>query len=63
MWRFVATELAKPIIRRMGSMIAGGLIGAGIIEDQAVQVEQLLTALLLLTVDLVVSHMDRSNGS
>lgn len=63
MWRFVATELAKPIIRRVGSMIAGGLIGVGIIEDQALQVEQLLTALLLLTIDLVVSHVDRSNGS
>lgn len=63
MWRFLLAELAKPLIRRIGSMATGALIGVGIANDQAVQVEQLLTALLLLAADLGLSHLERGGNT
>lgn len=52
-------ELAKPLLRRVGSMIAGSLVSIGFATEQAVAFETALIATLMLTVDLVLSHMDR----
>jgi hypothetical protein len=52
-------ELVKPLLRRLGSLIAGALVSIGFATEQAVAFETALIALLMLTVDLVLSHMDR----
>lgn len=52
-------ELAKPLLRRVGSMIAGSLVSIGFATEQAVAFETALIATLMLSVDLVLSHMDR----
>jgi hypothetical protein len=52
-------ELAKPLLRRVGSMIAGALVSIGFATEQAVAFETAAIALLMVTCDLVLSHMDR----
>lgn len=59
MMQFVLKELAKPLLRRLGSMIAGSLVSIGIATEQAVAFETALIAVGMLSVDLVLSHMDR----
>ena len=58
-YKFILSELAKPIIRRLGTAMSGTLVGLGIAADQAVQVETAATALLLIVADLILSGMER----
>ena len=59
MLEFVLRELAKPIIRRLGTTIAASLMSLGYAIDQTVQVETALTSAGLVLVDLVLSYKDR----
>lgn len=52
-------ELAKPLLRRLGSMLAGALVSVGFATEEAVAFETALLALTMLGIDLVLSHMDR----
>lgn len=63
MLKFVLKELAKPIIRRLGSLMAGALLGLGLTNPQAAELEQYVTAAMLIIIDLITSHMERSNAS
>jgi hypothetical protein len=63
MLKFVLSELAKPIIRRCGSMLAGALLGIGATQPQAAELEQYLTASILIIIDLIMSYMERNNAS
>jgi hypothetical protein len=63
MLKFVLSELAKPIIRRCGSLLAGALLGIGATQPQAAELEQYLTASMLILIDLVMSYMERNNAS
>lgn len=56
---FVLNQLAKPIIRRLGSMMAGSLLTFGYTQETAVNFETALTSLGLILVDLVLSYKDR----
>ena len=59
MLEFVLRELAKPIIRRLGTTMAASLMSLGYAIDQTVQVETALTSAGLVLVDLVLSYKDR----
>ena len=63
MLRFMLKELAKPTLRRLGTMMAGTLVGMGFAQEQVVEVQQALTAALLVIIDLVLSYMERNNAS
>jgi hypothetical protein len=63
MLKFVLKELAKPIIRRIGSLLAGALVGLGVANPQAAELQQYITAASLLVIDLVLSYMERNNAS
>lgn len=53
-------ELAKPLLRRVGSIIAGSLVSIGFATEQAVDFETALLALGMICIDLVLSHMSRA---
>lgn len=53
-------DLLAPVGRRLGSMIAGGLLTLGAAQGVADQVETLVPALVALACDLVFSHYSRS---
>lgn len=59
MLEFVLRELAKPIIRRLGTTIAASLMSLGYAIDHTVQVETALTSAGLVLIDLLLSHKDR----
>ena len=63
MLKFVLKELAKPIIRRLGSLMAGALLGLGITNPEVAELEQYVTAAMLIIIDLITSHMERNNAS
>jgi len=52
-------EVLIPITRRIGSLIAGGLLALGATGDLASQVEVIVPALIALAVDLLLSHLER----
>lgn len=56
---FVLTQLAKPIIRRVGSMMAASLLTFGYTQEAAVNFETAVTSLGLILVDLVMSYKER----
>lgn len=59
MLEFVLRELAKPIIRRLGTTMAAGLVGMGYAADQTIALETALTSAGLVLIDLFLSHKAR----
>ena len=56
---FVLRELAKPILRRMGTVLGTALLSMGYAAEQSVAVETAATSLGLILIDLVLSHKER----
>lgn len=57
---FVIKEIVKPLGRRLGTLVAGGLLTIGATQDVASQVELCIPALLALLADLILSHRGRA---
>jgi hypothetical protein len=60
MYKFMLAEIAKPIIRRAGTAMGATLVGMGVAQDQAIQIETASISLLLVLADLILSHLERS---
>jgi hypothetical protein len=56
---FVLSELAKPIFRRLGTVLGTALLSMGYAAEQTVAVETAVTSLGLIFIDLVLSHKER----
>jgi hypothetical protein len=56
---FVLRELAKPILRRLGTVLGTALLSMGYATEQTVAVETAATSLGLILIDLVLSHKER----
>ena len=56
---FVLRELAKPILRRLGTVMGTALLSMGYAAEQTVAVETAATSLGLILIDLVLSHKER----
>lgn len=60
---FVLRELAKPILRRLGTVLGTALLSMGYAAEQSVAVETAVTSLGLILIDLVLSSKERrKNG-
>ena len=59
MMEFVLTQMAKPIVRRLGSMMGAALLTFGYTQESAVNFETALTSFALVLIDLVLSYKDR----
>jgi hypothetical protein len=59
MLKVILLEVAKPLIRRIGSIASGALVATSMTSDQINQIETYTVALALLIVDLVLSKLDR----
>ncbi len=59
MYKFLLAEIAKPIIRRAGTAMGATLVGMGVAENQAIQIETAAISLLLVLADLILSHLER----
>jgi hypothetical protein len=57
--KFILKELLKPTLRRLGSMIAGGLITLGVAEQSALAIETGVIAAIAVGCDLLLSFLDR----
>jgi hypothetical protein len=55
---FVLRELAKPILRRLGTVMGTALLSMGYAAEQTVA-ETAATSLGLILIDLVLSHKER----
>jgi|TARA_B110000908_G_scaffold169939_1_gene228210 hypothetical protein len=60
MYKFLLIEICKPIIRRAGTAMASTLVGLGIANEQALQIETASISLLLVLADLILSHLERN---
>lgn len=60
MYKFMLAEIAKPIIRRAGTAMGATLVGMGVAQEQAIQIETAAISLLLVLADLILSHLERS---
>lgn len=60
---FILKELLKPTLRRLGSMIAGGLITLGVATEAANAIETGAVAAIAVLADLIMSHWERKNES
>jgi len=60
MYKFLLAEIAKPIIRRAGTAMGATLVGMGVAENQAIQIETAAISLLLVLADLILSHLERT---
>jgi hypothetical protein len=56
---FVLSELAKPILRRIGTVLGTALLSMGYAAEQTVAVETAVTSFGLILIDLVLSHKER----
>jgi hypothetical protein len=56
---FILSELAKPILRRLGTVLGTALLSMGYAAEQTVAVETAVTSLGLILIDLVLSHKER----
>lgn len=56
---FVLRELAKPILRRLGTVMGTALLSMGYAAEETVAVETAATSLGLILIDLVLSHKER----
>jgi len=55
----LVANVLKPTFRRLGSLLAGGLVSLGMAAPAAAQVELAILALLAFGVDLVASNWAR----
>ena len=60
MYKFMLAEIAKPIIRRAGTAMGATLVGMGVAQEQAIQIETAAISLLLVLADLILSHLERT---
>jgi len=60
MYKFLLAEIAKPIIRRAGTAMGATLVGMGVAQEQAIQIETAAISLLLVLADLILSHLERT---
>jgi hypothetical protein len=60
MYKFMLVEIAKPIIRRAGTAMGATLVGMGVAQDHAIQMETAAISLLLVLADLILSHLERT---
>jgi hypothetical protein len=56
---FILRELAKPILRRLGTVLGTALLSMGYAAEQTVAVETAAVSLGLILIDLVLSHKER----
>jgi hypothetical protein len=59
MYKILIGEILKPLIRRAGSVMGGSLIGLGLAQEQALQLETASISLLLVLADLILSNLER----
>jgi len=59
MRKYLITEILKPILRRLGTAMGATLVGMGVANEHAVQIETAAIALLLVLADLILSHFER----
>jgi hypothetical protein len=59
MMEFILTELAKPILRRLGTVLGTSLLSMGYAAEQTVAVETAATSFGLILIDLVLSYKER----
>ena len=59
---FVLSELAKPILRRLGTVLGTALLSMGYAAEQTVAVETAVTSLGLILIDLVLSSKERKKN-
>lgn len=55
----ILENIVKPLVRRVGSVVAGGLVTWGATAEQAAQIETAVGALALIAVDLWLSNLDK----
>ena len=55
---FILSELAKPILRRLGTVLGTALLSMGYAAEQTVAVETAVTSLGLIIIDLVLSNKE-----
>lgn len=61
MKQLILKEVLKPIVRRLGSIMAGSLLTFGFAEDQAIQVAEALVTIGLIACDLILSYWERNS--
>lgn len=59
---FILSELAKPILRRVGTVLGTALLSMGYAAEQTVAVETAVTSLGLILIDLVLSSKERKKN-
>lgn len=59
--RLILSEVVKPFLRRLGSIMAGSLLTFGFAEDQAVQVAEAIVTIGLISCDLILSWWERNS--
>jgi hypothetical protein len=59
---FILRELAKPILRRLGTVMGTALLSMGYAAEQSVAVETAATSLGLILIDLVLSNKERNKN-
>jgi uncharacterized membrane protein len=59
---FILRELAKPILRRLGTVMGTALLSMGYAAEQSVAVETAATSLGLILIDLVLSNKERKKN-
>ena len=59
---FILSELAKPILRRVGTVLGTALLSMGYAAEQTVAVETAVTSLGLIIIDLVLSNKERKKN-
>lgn len=60
---FILSELAKPILRRVGTVLGTALLSMGYAAEQTVAVETAVTSLGLILIDLVLSNKERKKNA
>ena len=59
---FILSELAKPILRRLGTVLGTALLSMGYAAEQTVAAETAVTSLGLIIIDLVLSNKERKKN-
>ena len=59
---FLLGEIAAPTARRLGSWLGGMLVGAGVYSGNIDQLETVITAVLLGSMDLALSYANRKGA-
>lgn len=59
MYSIMVKQIMQPILRRLGTVLTGFLIGTGVPQETTAQIVMGLTALVLVGVDLALSAYDK----